>query len=944
MPLSKETHHLTLEADADLDIGETKKTPAFYAEAFKKAVGEPDWVPQDIDMDEEITAGQSRARATRFWVCALDLWLPRCLATIGRLWKRMGFEIVQAALRKIVVDGHDQHRTQAVLDAFTRPVFDKIVAFTYLDHLDLTAYAFCPGRYLCDSRTKALHTYVLDTFDAADLVAGPAFCKLLVRLCVLGWAVLQLRPEVAAHLLEAAALDDLVDPFLDAADPDPSYELIKYMRELWAEAPVNGTRADILAEVAAHVRSDKGCFCKPGSGCELGRAAQLRHVGVFTQRAQPPAYHLASKLKDGVEQTTDEARYSAMALAGFVRDQRQMAALVKAAGDEGGEQDIVGVVHSRKGKGSDAGRDLGIYLIANVRATMFGRLLFSSVQHLRLHIASSQQRAADCQKIAIPGDPTRYPHLADEPTKRVLAFVTSPSLGGGLKPKERIEIVSAVLAHSDHQLPCGERLVPKLAKAFSEYMVRQTPELKFVLPILMEEMGYAFRWNPSSTEEVPCEMAKLLLGRSTEAEVELATVVLHRSASLPLPRPHTRITGSTHAPAVVKMGLATEGELLRGRYHTSLAAAHVCGLERCEKTPTQMPAVPCSVHRCLAMYKTEDDVLMLRRGVYLPRMDVEPVTATAATLGLGRASATGDAAEAGADRNAQLRHALANLRRARRLLDDANQARAAAADQVTYMERHLQSLQDSADRNLAFIDLRDRLCHRAPDPSRLAYHIWAACTGSGKWTCGLHLDDLDLGLLLNLICSFGVSKNNEVVRLRGSLLMIVLAVSTACLAAVDCGELQWAAPAAHDEAGNIIMLEPSITDVELPADGAKADIPTTEAAVLSALREGRCVLGFFRSGGVFAGQLGHHWHLVTCMDPQDIVDGTVRIGAIAYPQRNAIVSATALQAECSKETSAALAAVLQCEAQSKGKDESPEQGKGEDVSRPKAHSKRKVRG
>ena len=79
------------------------------------------------------------------------------------------------------------------------------------------------------------------------------------------------------------------------------------------------------------------------------------------------------------------------------------------------------------------------------------------------------------------------------------------------------------------------------------------------------------------------------------------------------------------------------------------------------------------------------------------------------------------------------------------------------------------------------------------------------------------------------------------------------------------------------------------------------------------------------------------------MDPQDIVDGTVRIGAIAYPQRNAIVSATALQAECSKETSAALAAVLQCEAQAKGKHVSPEQGKGEDVSRPKAHSKRKAR-
>ena len=448
-----------------------------------------------------------------------------------------------------------------------------------------------------------------------------------------------------------------------------------------------------------------------------------------------------------------------------MRDQLQMAALVKAAGDEGGEQDIVGVVHSRKGKGSDAGSDLGIYLVSHVRATMFGRLLFSSLQHLRLHTASPQQCAADCRKIAIPGDPTRYPHLADEPTKRVLAFVTRPSLGGGLKSKERVEIVSAVLAHSDHLLPCGGRLLPKLVKAWCEHMLWQTPELKFVLPILMEEMGYAYRWNPSNTEEVPCEIAKPLIGRSTEAEVELTTTALHRSASLPLPHPHTRIAGSTHASAVVKMGLVTEGELMRGLYHTSLAAAHVCGLERCEKTPTQMPAVPCSVHRRLAMYKTEDDVLMLRRGVYLPRIGIEPVAATAATLGLARASTTGDATEAEAGRKAQLRHALANLCRARRLLDEANQARAAAAEQVTYMERHLQSLQDSADRNLTFIDLRDRLCLGARDPSRLAYHIWAACTGSsaGKWTCGLHLDDLDLGLLLNLVCSFGVSESNEVV-------------------------------------------------------------------------------------------------------------------------------------------------------------------------------------
>jgi hypothetical protein len=529
VPLSKKTHHLALEAD--LDIGETNKTPAFFAEAFAKAVGEPSWVPQDINMDAEITVGQASACGTRFWVCALDLWLPRCLATIGRLWKRMGFTHVQAALRDKVTTGCDQHRTQAVLDAFTQAAFEKVVAVLYLDHLDLTASAFCPGRFLDDSRTKALHNYVLATFGKEDLIPGQAFLSLLVQLSVLCWTVLQLRPEVAVHLLGDERFLELVDPFLDAADPDPSGELIVRIRDLWAEAPVNGDRKKILAEIGAHVRTDKGCFCRPGSGCQLGRAAQQRHVSVFAQRAQPPAYHLASKLKNGEEQTSDEARFSGISLAGFVRDEQQMAALANAAGDEGGEQEIIGVVRSRKGKALDNGRDLGIYLIADVRATMFGRLLFSSVQHLRLHITASRSRNASCQEIAIPGNPTRFPHLADEPTKRVLAFVTSPRLGGGLKPKARIEIVSAVLAHSDHLLPCGERLLPKLAKAYAEYMVQETPELEFVLPVLMEEMGYAYRWNPSSTEEVPCEIAKVLLGRSTVSEFKPATTE-HAPAAL----------------------------------------------------------------------------------------------------------------------------------------------------------------------------------------------------------------------------------------------------------------------------------------------------------------------------------------------------------------------------------------------------------------------------
>ena len=149
------------------------------------------------------------------------------------------------------------------------------------------------------------------------------------------------------------------------------------------------------------------------------------------------------------------------------------------------------------------------------------------------------------------------------------------------------------------------------------------------------------------------------------------------------------------------------------------------------------------------------------------------------------------------------------------------------------------------------------------------------------------------------------------------------------LAGINCGELGWSNPVAHDVAGNLVMLEPSLSEVELPADNPKANVPSTEQAVITALQEGRCVLAFFRSGGVVAGQLGHHWHLVTSMDPQDVADGIVRIGAIAYPQRASIVSEAALQSQatCSSESSASLAAELQRETIGKGKGKGKREGK-----------------
>jgi hypothetical protein len=89
----------------------------------------------------------------------------------------------------------------------------------------------------------------------------------------------------------------------------------------------------------------------------------------------------------------------------------------------------------------------------------------------------------------------------------------------------------------------------------------------------------------------------------------------------------------------------------------------------------------------------------------------------------------------------------------------------------------------------------------------------------------------------------------------------------------------------------------------------------------SQLRDGCCVVAFFRSGGIIAAQLGHHWHLVTPMDAQDVLDGVVRIAGVAYPQRAAIVSGTAVERQwdtCSAQSTHSLACELQCKAESEG--------------------------
>tara|TARA_B110000037_G_scaffold175199_1_gene199684 strand:- start:246 stop:761 length:516 start_codon:yes stop_codon:yes gene_type:complete len=123
----------------------------------------------------------------------------------------------------------------------------------------------------------------------------------------------------------------------------------------------------------------------------------------------------------------------------------------------------------------------------------------------------------------------------------------------------------------------------------------------------------------------------------------------------------------------------------------------------------------------------------------------------------------------------------------------------------------------------------------------------------------MHLDNKDAGQLLNLINSIGLDSNHNVVQLKGCLLMFVALFADTNLAGVA---LPGGLAHAHDMYGNIVLLEPSSSQVVLPKGLVPQQAPKRESSVKLAMKEGRTVLLFFKSGGAIATQLAHHWHAV----------------------------------------------------------------------------------
>ena len=865
---SKET--ITEDRLIDVDEGMTQKDAAFFCKAFQQAVGEPSWVPADVDLDEllQVPAAGASACAVRFWATVLDIWLPRRLASVGLLWKRLGYDAVYSALEVCCKCG-DPHRTLAVLHKFTRTLFDSIVRLTFEDHLCATDYAFFPGCFYDDSRTDLVVSYTTRNYGTDDLPPSQdRFRTMIIKLTVLCWVLISIRPEVGQYFMAKAALPALLDQFLDANNKDPSFALVNEIRELWADAPANGDgtsrapREVVKEAIANHVRQDKGCTCGPE--CVLGWAAMERSVSIGTKRAQPLGLHKKVAAKGGGE---DEMRASGISLANFCKGE-QMTDLVESVW-ECGELVTVGILHSRTVRIGANDEHRGIYKVSDVRATMLGRLLLACVEGLRLHLGARHTvGGASTGEIIVKGDVSHQPTLAKEPAKRVHACITQPEFGASLKAKERDVVVSAVLAHADHLLPCGDRLLPRLAKAWAAHQVHQHKELELVIPILLEEMKLGYRWVPGRKEEPPCEIAKGLLGR------------------------------------LVVAGICNRRDHMKGTCSGELVAAD-------GETETGFSPPSYSVYRKLASHVDAAGQFTLSYGTYLPRTPLMFASvALPATLAEGEPTES-DAAES-VRKQRVLSRARAELTRAQKMLAEAEEEVAMAHNNLARMKERIANLMYDPH----FRVLKDVVRTSAPSEelgTRLAYHMWAASSLGGGESCGLHIDDLDLATMLNLINSLGLDAENKVVTLRGCLLMVVLCFSTSCMARARAEDFGWSSlPMAHDAKGNVMIFEPGSIDVKLPPTLTRADTAVTEAQVLTAMAEGRTVLCFFRSGGAVAGQFCHHWHLVTPMDPEDIIEGKIRVAGIAYAQRAAIVSETALQTQgsCSDATSAALAATL----------------------------------
>ena len=69
------------------------------------------------------------------------------------------------------------------------------------------------------------------------------------------------------------------------------------------------------------------------------------------------------------------------------------------------------------------------------------------------------------------------------------------------------------------------------------------------------------------------------------------------------------------------------------------------------------------------------------------------------------------------------------------------------------------------------------------------------------------------------------------------------------------------------------------------------------------------MVAYFGSGGLVLGQLAEYWHMVTPMDPRDVMDCIIRVACILYPTSSSVVAGAVTREpdKCTWERAAQLA-------------------------------------
>ena len=433
-------------------------------------------------------------------------------------------------------------------------------------------------------------------------------------------------------------------------------------------------------------------------------------------------------------------------------------------------------------------------------------------------------------EVELPGDPAAPPSIAAKPRQRILSFLVAEARGEDLSEAQKRSVADA---QSEYNRLHG----PEYAVRFFERECERVPALRVLSRLQSEVFAIGSPSDGQVHEGDPCEVAKPVVG------------------------------------AAIAQGHLGPNEYMKGKR---------------DQPKTGLPCIPeRATQRLVRTVRAGKIVLELVDLLPSCPIDLTEVMAQGAS---DARVASGLSGKSGAPYELELR---VLHQSATRLLRNVERAHCNALATIEAAKAQDEEQKDELERvrhEPAFTAFAQRL--GLAEDLRVALHLWAASSCANK-SLDLHLDSLDVPFLLNAIAAIGVDCGGTVVRLRGAYLMVVLQWSEEPLHAFELPPGLEGMRAAHDDVGNIVLLEPPTLEVALPHGANVARTPETRLTAKTMLGEGRAVIAYFGSGGLVLGQLASFWHMVTPMDPRDVLAHIIRVSCILYPTSSAVVAGAA---------------------------------------------------